>query len=180
MLTEWRAIVLGAVALLLVLFLTACSGGSPGATPATTSPPATDSPTPAATGSPTPAATPPLSPTADPPARDRIDLAQRYLGLPADAPRVARTEPFAHEVEDSEAFNLLDLNDATTYEVTATLQAITDHAYFFVQDGTSFSESALQQIAADFEDEVWPAVTAAFCRRPACRTTTSSRTSFST
>jgi len=155
-LTKWRAIVLATVALLLSFFLAACGDGTlaPTPTPATASPPATDTPT--------PTATPTLSPNADPPERDRIDLAQRYLGLPADAPRVARTEPFAHEIGDSESFSLLDLDGPSTYEVTATLRAITDHAYFFVQDSTSFSESVLQQIAADFEGEVWPKVTAAF------------------
>ncbi len=146
------------VALFLAFLLTACGNGAAQPTPtpttATASPPATDSPTP--TGTPT------LSTSADPPERDRIDLAQRYFGLPADAPRVARTEPFAYEVGDSETFSLLDLDSPSTYEVTATLRAITDHAYFFVQDGTSFSESVLQQIAADFEGEVWPKVTAAF------------------
>jgi len=153
-LTKWRAIVLATVALLLAFLLAACNGGSPDPTPATTSPPATDSPTPTATATP--------SPSANPPDRDRVDLAQRYLGLPADAPRIARTEPFAHEVGDSETFNLLDLDGPSTYEVTATLRAITDHAYFFVQNDSLFSESLLQQIAADFESDVWPKVTAAF------------------
>lgn len=145
-----------AVALFLAFFFAACGDGAaqPTATPATASPPAADSPTPTAT--PTP------SLGANPPERDRIDLARRYLGLPANAPRVARTEPFAYEVGDSEAFSLLDLDGPSTYEVIATLRAITDHAYLFVQDGTAYNDSALQQIAADFEGEVWPKVTAAF------------------
>ena len=75
---------------------------------------------------------------------------------------MARTEPFGHEVGDSVTFTLLDLDRPSTYEVIGTIRAITDHAYFFVQDGTSYSESALERIAADFEGEVWPRVTAAF------------------
>jgi len=137
-----RAIVAVTVALILVFLLAACGDGAAGPTPA----PATTSP----------------SSTAQPPERDHFDLARRYLGLPPDAPRVARSEPFAYEVGDSETFSLLDLDAPSTYEVTATVRAITDHAYFFLQDGTSYSDSSLQEIAADFEGEVWPKVTAAF------------------
>ncbi len=153
-----RAIVPVMVALLLALLSVTCGGGvtQPTTAPATASPPAPDSPTPTATAAPTP------SLSDDLPERDRFDLAQRFRGLPADTPRVARTEPFAHEVGDSETFSLLDLDNPSTYEVTATVRAITDHAYFFVQDGTSYDDSALQQITADFESEIWPKVTAAF------------------
>lgn len=156
MLTKRRAAVYATAALLLAFLLPACGegAGGPAPTPATASPSTTSQPT--AAPSPTP------SSSANPPERDRFDLARRYRGLPADAPRVARTEPFGYEVGDSETFELLDLDTPSTYQVTATLRAITDHAYLFVQDGTSYSESALQQIAADFESEVWAKVTTAF------------------
>lgn len=146
------------VALILALLIAACGDDAtqPTTTPETASPSATDSPSPTAA----PTSTPSLSD--DLPGRDRFDLARRFRGLPADAPRVARTEPFAHDVGDSVTFSLLDLDSPSTYEVTATVRAITDRAYFFVEDGTFFDGSALQQIAADFEDEVWPKVTAAF------------------
>ncbi len=106
--------------------------------------------------------TPAPSAGKDPPERDRFDLARRYLGLPADAPLVASNEPFGHVVGDSVTFRLLDLDGPSTYEVTATVRAISDHAYFFLQDGTSYSNAALQQVTSDFEGEVWPKVTAAF------------------
>ena len=153
-----RAIVSMTVALILALLIAACGDDAtdPGTTPATASSSATDSPSPTAAPTPTP------SLGDDLPERDRFDLAQRYRGLPADTPRVARSQPFAHDVGDSVAFSLLDLDRPSTYEVTATVRAITDHAYFFVQDGSSYNDSALQQIAADFEGEIWPKTTAAF------------------
>jgi len=153
-----RAIVTATVALILVGLLAACGDGTtqPPTTPTPASPSA--APSPNATSTPTPT----TSQSDDLPERDRIDLAQRFRGLPADASRVARTEPFAHDVGDSETFILLNLDSPSTYEVTATVRAITDHAYLFVQDGSSYDDSALQQIAADFEGEIWPKVTAAF------------------
>ncbi|MCI0831652.1 MAG: immune inhibitor A [Chloroflexi bacterium] len=158
MLTKMRAIVLMTVALALALLIAACGDDAtqPSPASATASPRATDQATPTAAPTPTTALSDEL------PERDRFDLARRFRGLPADAPRVARSEPFAHAVGDSVAFSLFDLDSPSTYEVTATVRAITDHAYFFVQDGTSYSDSALQQIAADFEGEVWPKMTAAF------------------
>ncbi len=151
-----RAIVPAAVALLLALLLAACGDGADGPTPTTVSPSDTSTTTPTATSTPTAFA------GEDPPERDRFDLARRYLGLPADAPRVARNEPFGHVIGDSVTFRLLDLDGPATYEVIASVRAISDHAYFFLQDGTSYSDAALQQITADFEGEVWPKVTAAF------------------
>ncbi len=153
-----RAIVAVTVALILVILLAACGDDAAGPTPA----PATASPSSTAQPPSTATSMPTLPPGAEPPERDRFDLARRYLGLPPDAPRVARSEPLAYEVGDSETFSLLDLDAPSTYEVTATVRAITDHAYFFLQDGTPYINSSLQRIAADFEDEVWPKVTAAF------------------
>jgi hypothetical protein len=39
---------------------------------------------------------------------------------------------------------------------------MTNHAYFFVEDGRSYSQGALEQIGADFESVVYPQTTAAF------------------
>jgi hypothetical protein len=42
------------------------------------------------------------------------------------------------------------------------VRRVTDHAYFFVQDGTSYSEGSLDRIAGDFESSIWPTVTGSF------------------
>jgi len=91
-----------------------------------------------------------------------MDLARRFRGLPEDAPRLARAAPFNHTVGDSAQFTLVDLTVPQSFTVTATVRAITGHAYFFVEDGTSYSQSSLDQIASDFESAVYPRVTAVF------------------
>jgi hypothetical protein len=147
-------------ALLCFFFAAACGddgGDDATPTPLTPSPTARLSPT----ATRTPAATA-LPASDEPPDRDLPDLARRYLGLPAGAPLVARTKPLAHQPGDGETFTLLDLDGPTLYEINATVRAVSDHAYFFVQDGTSYSQSFLDRIVADFESVVWPAVTGAF------------------
>ncbi len=91
-----------------------------------------------------------------------MDLARRFLGLPADAPRVARTAPLNLSVGDSQEFILIDLEAPSQYRISASVRLITDHAYFFVEDGLEFSSGALETAAANFEASVYPRVTAAF------------------
>ena len=158
MLRKRRAIVFGTVALL-CFALAACGGDGSDPTP---------TPTPLKTIGPgTATAAPSASPTPaphrnEPPDRDLFDLAVRYRGLSPDSPRVARTEPLGYSVGDSETFTLFDLNGPTEYQVTATVQAITGHAYLFIENGAPYTQSALGQIADDFEHVVWARVTGAF------------------
>ncbi len=91
-----------------------------------------------------------------------MDLARRFLGLPADAPRVARAAPLGLSIGSSQEFKLIDLNAPAAYNIAATVRLITDHAYFFIEDGVDFSPASLQTIADDFESKVYPQVTAAF------------------
>jgi len=96
------------------------------------------------------------------PVRDVLDLARRFRKLSADPPRVARETPFGYAVGDTNAFHVLDLNAPRITSVSATVQQVTDHAYFFVENGVAFSDEALATIASDFESLVYPSVTAAF------------------
>ena len=91
------------IAALLVLLGVAACGGSATQTPAPT-PSAAPSPTPTTTPSPVPPA------TEEPPDRDLFDLAMRFRGLPADAPRTARQTPYGYKVGDREKFTIIDLD----------------------------------------------------------------------
>ncbi len=149
-----------ALLLLLASSLAGACGGSDSSGPTPSASNAAPSPSHTVEPSATPA---PQSP-AEPPGRDLIDLARRFRGLPADAPRLARATPFPYQIGDHEQFAVIDLETPKVTAVAATLRLITDHAYFFVEDGRSYSEAALQRIGADFESQVYPKVTAAFGR----------------
>lgn len=120
----------------------------------------TSSPSPSPTPSPTAPPTP--TPFAESP-RDLLDLAKRFRGYPQDGPAVARTTPFDYQVGAHETFNLISADqNAQEHTVDATLRAISDHAYFFIEDGVDFDPAALAQEASDFDQIVWPAITSAF------------------
>ena len=109
-------------------------------------------------------ASPTASPTATPApelsVRDLLDLARRFQGY--NGSDLARQTPFNYKIGDREQFTLLDLDTAQPYTITASVHAITAHAYFFVQDDSAHSSDSLGQITADFENIVWPTVTSAF------------------
>jgi len=144
-------------ALLLICLVMACGDDSDSST---------DTPSPTEGPSAT-ANTPEPSPKPDePPVRDLLDLARRFRGYPHDSPSTARTEPYNHQVGETEEFVLTDLVDTSEYTVAATVRAVTDHAYFFVQDDAGFTQSALDEIAQDFESDVWPDITSSFGEPP--------------
>ncbi len=140
------------VALLSLLLASACGASSN----STASPTATATASPTATASVTPA---PLSST-ELPVRDLLDLARRFQGY--NGPDLARTTPFNYKIGDKEQFSLIDLNTVQPYTITATVRAITGHAYFFVQDDSQSANLPLDQVTSDFESVVWPTVTTAF------------------
>lgn len=152
------------VALPLLLAITvACDSGGPlSPSPEPTTPGPTPMPT--APPTPTPSLTP-LAPAANhPPDRDLIDLARRFRGLPADTPRLAHQSPYGYQVGDREQFTIVDIDAPSTRTVTASARLVTEHAYFFVEDGLEVDGSTLETIGADFETLVYPRVTAAFGR----------------
>jgi immune inhibitor A len=147
------------VALLLCALTWACGGGSSNNS---TSPSATQS---AAASDTTPAsltATP--APDVEIPQRDLLDLAKRFEGY--NGPITSRDTPWGYHIGDQAKFSLVDLDTAQPYEVTATVTAVTDHAYFFVENGSPYIQSWPSQVSDDFESVVWPTVTGAFGEPP--------------
>ncbi|MDO8612670.1 MAG: hypothetical protein Q7R32_07585, partial [Dehalococcoidia bacterium] len=145
-------------ALLVLLGVAACGGG------ATQAPTATPSAGPSISPTPTPTAVPPS--TKEPPDRDLFDLAMRFRGLPADAPRTARQTPYGYKAGDREEFTIIDLDQPGYKTITATAWLITERAYFFIEEGVEVDDATLQRIGRDFEDSVYPRVTAAFGKEP--------------
>jgi len=75
---------------------------------------------------------------------------------------VARQSPYDYTAGDREQFTLVDIDAPSTRTVTANVRLVTEHAYFFVEDGLEVDDSTLEAIGADFETLVYPRVTAAF------------------
>jgi hypothetical protein len=75
---------------------------------------------------------------------------------------VARQSPYDYEVGDREQFTLVDIDTPSTRTIKTNVRLVTEHAYFFVEDGLEVDDSTLETMGADFETLVYPRVTAAF------------------
>jgi len=98
----------------------------------------------------------------EPPSRDLIDLARRFRGLAAGTASLARETPYGYAMGDREEFAVLDLGEPSVTRIGATVRSVTEHAYFFVQEGRPVSAGTMDRIGRDFEEMVYPKVTAAF------------------
>lgn len=133
--------------------LGACVAPAPTPTP-------TPSPAPTAAPSPTPSPTPILAPLGfpTPPDRDLYDLTQRYRTKGVGIPRSLVPSAVTPAVGLQETFWAIDLDAREPYTITATLRATSTHAYWYVAEGVSVSEEALQQAISTFEGRVVPLV----------------------
>ncbi len=141
-----RALLASAAALALAL-ASACHSGAP-PTPTVTTAPA---PSPSATHPALAAALP------KPPDADRFDLAQRYLGVestPLPPERLYRDEAAGQR----ETFTLLDVVAQEPYQVAATLQRVSEHALWYVEDGLDVEDDALAEAAKRYDETIHPGV----------------------
>ncbi len=88
------------------------------------------------------------------PINNPLDLAHRLLGMDALSPTVAPPALFYTLGAHKEFW--VGNGDMANFRVTATLQYITDHAYFWIQNGIDYRDRDLQALAIAFEDQIYP------------------------
>jgi hypothetical protein len=103
------------------------------------------------------------------PVRDPYDLAVRLRGVPADVARGGLPGAAPAQPNQSDTFWVLDQRSAHTFQVTATLRLITDHAYWYVADDRAerVPQLALEQSASTFEHHTFPTIEHFFGGDPA-------------
>ena len=135
------------------------------------SPTPTVSPSPTPTATPTPAPTPTPIPTpapweldrSIPPDRDLYALAQRLvLKSNVPIPRVVNPAPVSYTEGREDTFHVADILDLDIYEVTATLQVVSEHAYWYVDNRVNLDLKDLKTAAQIFEETIYPRVTGVF------------------
>jgi hypothetical protein len=87
------------------------------------------------------------------PDNDPRDLACR-LGGKCNLPETFPTGPFV--VGDKQKFWVSNVVTNTNFQVEATLQYMTDHAYFWVQDGVQFTKTDAIKLVDAFETKMYP------------------------
>ena len=136
------------------------------ATPlATHLPSATQTPQPTANLQPSPLPPPALSGAsqetlkilseAEVPINDPADLARRLEGK-TDIPPTLEPPPAPRQVGEEQSFWVVNSDTNVDFQVQATLRYVTDHAYFWIENGVAYSQGDLRRLAQAFENKIYP------------------------
>ena len=88
------------------------------------------------------------------PMSDPIELAHRLLHLDNLSPTIAPPES-PYGIGAQETF-WVGTGDVENFTVQATLRYITDHAYFWIQEGVQYRQRDLSTLADTFENQIYP------------------------
>ncbi len=88
------------------------------------------------------------------PANDLVEISCRLKGI-CDIPETLE-EYTSRQVGDKDTFWATDVGTNENFEVNATLQYVTDHSYFWVQDGVSYKDSEMVELMETFENKIYP------------------------
>ncbi len=94
------------------------------------------------------------------PDRDLAELAERLRGAASSEPAPGDAAPLS--VGDARDFWLTNLNDGSARSITATLRAVSDNAYWFVDEAAAVAQDGIEKAAERFEETVRPALVSAF------------------
>ena len=89
------------------------------------------------------------------PINDARALACRLDGK-CDIPEVMATSAVTRVVGDKDNFWVTDLDTLENNEVQATLRYVTEHMYFWVQDGVDVDEDEVATLSEEFENKIYP------------------------
>lgn len=89
------------------------------------------------------------------PVNDLADLAKRFLGI-EDIPATVSPPEQPYQIGDQSTFWVSNTDTNENFKVDATLQYVTDHAYFWIEDGVLFNRNDLRSLMETFENEIYP------------------------
>lgn len=89
------------------------------------------------------------------PTSDLRDLAGRLEGK-KDIPLTLDTVEGSYPVGSRQIFWVSNVDTNENRQINTTLQYVTDHVYFWIQDGVEFDYEALQSLVDTFEEEIYP------------------------
>ncbi|MCH7663726.1 MAG: immune inhibitor A [Chloroflexi bacterium] len=88
------------------------------------------------------------------PIRDLLDVARRLLGID-DIPRALPLVTSFQQVGDRMEFWVTNNDTAEKRQVSAVLQYVTEHAYFWIEDSVSFDREDVRALTETFENEIY-------------------------
>jgi immune inhibitor A len=89
------------------------------------------------------------------PTNDVRELAQR-LEDKGYIPETLEPPPAWYRVGAQETFWVTNVDNNKNFQVDATLQYVTDHSYFWIEDSVDFDPDDLRSLAETFENDIYP------------------------
>jgi len=89
------------------------------------------------------------------PTNDPIDLAQRLQGK-LNLPTKLGFPVKSYQIGDQETFWVTNADDNKNYQVQTTLQYITDHVYFWIEDSVQYNRKHVKALVDTFESKIYP------------------------
>ena len=89
------------------------------------------------------------------PNNDLRELAMRLKGI-KNIPETINEPVVQYKVGDEKEFNALNTDTNENYKVTTKLAYVTNHAYFWIEDGVDFDEENVKSLAEIFENQIYP------------------------
>ncbi len=95
------------------------------------------------------------------PVYDPIELAER-LEQKTDLPLALEYQDKSYRIGDHDSFWVMDSESNENVRVQATLEYITEHVYFWVDDGVRFNSRDIADLVNTFENNIYPTTRAFF------------------
>ncbi len=89
------------------------------------------------------------------PINDLIDLAKRLRGVFEITPP-SETVAIPLQKGDRQTFWVMDVDEDRNFQVSAKLVYISEHLYFWVEDGLSVNQRALKRLVDAFDQQIYP------------------------
>lgn len=89
------------------------------------------------------------------PENDLRDLTCRLKSI-CDIPEVMATSASPRAIGDKDKFWVSNQDTTENVQVNATLQYVTPHSYFWIQDGVEYDASQMKKLAETFENQIYP------------------------
>ncbi len=90
------------------------------------------------------------------PTRDLRVLGMRFHPERGDIPPIVNATPPVYHVGDVRTFYATNTDENTHFQLKAKLRYITEHAYYWVEEGQDVDQNALEKSARFFEDHIYP------------------------
>ncbi len=93
---------------------------------------------------------------AEVPVRDLYSITSRLKKVRGQVPRTTDRPAGDYKVRHADIFNISNITEKRYYTTTATIAVVTEHAYWYVENGGPVGSGAVARIADAFEKKIYP------------------------